>query len=359
MKKTVLVRVFQYGLGFGLLAYLAWANREMLGRLASGEQPIHPAALALAAVLCLASVLQTFVRWFVLVRAQGLPIRLGETLRLAMMGYYFNIYLPGSVGGDILKAAFLARAQERRTAAVTTVLIDRVVGLWGLAWLVALLGGAFWLGGFFPEEGRSYLETIVLAAAGLVAATVVAWLLLGLLPVRRAERFAGRLGRIPKVGRAVAELWRAVWTYRREGRGIGLALVMALVGHVGFVLTYYFAARTLFRADEIPPLRAHFLLIPIIMVFQAGFPAPGGMGGGELALGWLYGLVNPAFAHRGALACFMYRLITWALAFASYMTYLQMRSTLGPAASAATAGADPPGREGAAVTGRPGLVPDP
>ena len=51
-------------------------------------------------------------------------------------------------------------------------------------------------------------------------------MLLGFLPGRRAEIFAGRLTRIPKVGGSLAELWRAVWLYRCRGRGVGLALLL-------------------------------------------------------------------------------------------------------------------------------------
>ena len=40
-----------------------------------------------------------------------------------------------------MKAAGIAREQSRRTVAVATVIMDRIIGLWGLCWLVALLGG--------------------------------------------------------------------------------------------------------------------------------------------------------------------------------------------------------------------------
>ena len=44
----------------------------------------------------------------------------------------------------------VAREQSRRTVAVATVIMDRVIALWGLFWFVALLGGAFWLTGRSP-----------------------------------------------------------------------------------------------------------------------------------------------------------------------------------------------------------------
>src|SRR6202023_4279934 len=99
--------------------------------------------LILAGLVALTSVLVTFVRWYILVRAQDLPFTLPSALRLGMIGYYLSTFLPGAVGGDIIKAAFIAREQSRRTVAVTTVIVDRVIGLVGLIWLVALIGGLF------------------------------------------------------------------------------------------------------------------------------------------------------------------------------------------------------------------------
>ena len=45
------------------------------------------------------------------------------------------------------------------------------------------------------------------------------------------------------------------------------------VGHVGFVLTFYFASRTLPAPGDIPSLGAHFLLVPVGIAITAGFPA--------------------------------------------------------------------------------------
>ena len=105
--------------------------------------------------------------------------------------------------------------------------------LWGLIWLVALVGGALWLCGSSAVLDSAYLQSVVLSSVGIIGFTVLCWLLLGVLPERRAHRFAGRLGRIPKVGHSLAEFWRAVWLYRSKPRGVAGALLLAILGHVG------------------------------------------------------------------------------------------------------------------------------
>jgi uncharacterized protein (TIRG00374 family) len=291
------------------------------------QRPFHPIPLALATGLCLISVLLTFVRWYILVRAQELPFTLPDALRLGLIGYFLNTFLPGSIGGDILKAAFIAREQSRRTVAVATVLLDRAVGLWGLCWLVTLLGGVFWLRGDLAGEEGKPLEAILFISASIVGASVVGWFLLGFLPPHRAERFAGRLRRLPTVGHAMSEFWRAIWMYRRKGKSVALALLLALVGHLGFVMTFYCAVLTFLEPAEVPSLASHYLIVPVAIAITAGIPTPGGIGGGEAAYGWVYFLIGFP-KDNGVLGCFTQRVITWGLGLIGLFVYLRMRPAL-------------------------------
>jgi hypothetical protein len=138
------------------------------------------------------------------------------------------------------------------------------------------------------------------------------------------------LARLPKVGRLVAELWRAVWLYRCRGRSVGLALLLAILANLGFVLTFYLAALALCPAQTIPSPAVHCLLVPVGLTVQAGFPAPGGMGGVEYVFGQLYALLACAFA-SGVLASLLKRAIEWLLGLAGYLVSLRLRPTLQPA----------------------------
>src|SRR5262249_17571208 len=255
-----------------------------------------------------------------LVRAQNLPFSLRDAFRLGLVGYFFNTFLPGSVGGDLLKAAFIAREQERRTVAVSTVLIDRGVGLWGLVALTALVGGGFWAAGDPIITSQPNLMLAIRAAIAVMGASLAVWLLLGVLPERRAHRFSQRLHSIPRIGKSLAEFWRAVWLYRLSGLTILKGLLMSMGGHVFTVLSFYFAAMTFQPADQpmhMRGLREHFVIVPPAIAFQGFFPSPGGVGGGEFVFGELY---NAAGAPRraGILGCLGFRCCSWILGLAGY-----------------------------------------
>jgi uncharacterized protein (TIRG00374 family) len=341
VNKRLIWNGFKYLLALGLLSYVVWSNwsptsktgkplpglKDVWNAHIVNRQPIHGDCLALATTICLAAVLLTFVRWYYLVRAQGLPFTMTNAFRLGMVAFYFNIFLPGAVGGDIIKAAFIARGQNRRTVAVATVILDRVIALWGLFWFVVVLGTFFWLAGALDGEVGERLRTIVVIAAGVVGLSVLFCLVLIFLPPRRARRFAVRLSRIPKVGHSAAEFWRAVWMYRRRPKSVLLALLLAVVGHVGFVLTFYFSARTLAAAEQIPPLREHFLIVPVGMIVQAVPLFPGGAGLTEWAYGWLYQLLH--YPERsGILGSLVQRVIYWVLGLGAYLVYLRMKPEL-------------------------------
>jgi uncharacterized protein (TIRG00374 family) len=336
IRKPIVWNGLKYGLGIGLLVFVVWRNwapadgeglQAVVQKYFVEGEPIHWLAFALAFFICLTGVLLTFVRWYVLVRAQDLPFTLSNATRLGLVGFFLSTFLPGSVGGDIIKAAFIAKEQSRRTVAVSTVLIDRGVGLWGLCWLVALLGAVFWYGGSLEGAAATTLQSIVVFSALICAATTLVWVLLGFLPEWRAQRFARRLTKIPKLGHSVAEFWRAIWMYRNRRRSIALALGLSLIGHVCFVLTFYFSALTLYPASGIPTVQEHFMIVPVGMTFQASIPTPGGMGAGELGFGALYYLIHFPKS-EGIMASIVQRVITWVLGFIGYMVYLRLRPSL-------------------------------
>jgi uncharacterized membrane protein YbhN (UPF0104 family) len=336
VNKRILINLFKYGLGFAVLAFVIWRKWEPSADGGPGlkdalANPIQPLPLIVTAVLYLVGALLTFIRWYVLVRAQKLPFTLPDALRLGLIGFFFSSFLPGSIGGDLVKATFLAREQSRRTVAVATVLLDRAMGLWGILWMVTLLGVPFWLFGSPLILGDKYLRSIILAATGVIGVTLILCLVLNVLPPWRAERFARRLGRIPKLGHMASEFWRAIWMYRLERSSIAGALLLSLASQVCFVVAFFYAAQVFQNPEEpvsIPTLREHFLLVPVGTAVQALFPSPGGVGGGEAMFGWLYARVDERMGATGVLASLAQRIIVAVLGFLGYMVYLRMRRSL-------------------------------
>lgn len=345
-----------YGVGLGLLAMVVASNwNSKLGKATDDQlstslvaggpavavaehanttpglgdifaKPIRPWPLILACLIWIVALVITFVRWYILVRAQDLPFSMWNAMRLGLVSYFFNTFLPGSVGGDILKAVAVAREQSRRTIAVATIIIDRVIGLWALAWLVALSGGVFWAMGNPNLVNNEALKMIVRFTGTIVFSSAVVWSLMGLVSQERSDRFAGRLKHVWKVGTMLSELWRACWMYRRKKKAVAMALGMTIVAHCGWVLIFHLCV-TAFPEMEAAELEEHALVVPVGMTAQALFPLPGGVGGGEAAYGWLYTLLGKA-ATGGILGCIVQRIISWGVGLVGYVIYTRMKRDL-------------------------------
>jgi uncharacterized protein (TIRG00374 family) len=327
VNKRTLWNASKYLLAFGLLGgvvYVNWAPAGGKGlgyvwrrHVVEGE-PVHGWFLLGGLLLYAVAALLTLPRWYVLVRALDLPFRFADALRLGLLGLFFNTFLPGSVGGDVVKAAAAAREQSRRTAAVASVVMDRLVALWGMFWLVALLGGTFWLSGGLGNADPA--KQVLIVAWVVVAVTVVVWLSLGLLSAHRAARCAAQFGRLPKVGATVAELWRVAFLYRTRPRSVALALVLSWGSHAAVMLAFYCCARTLWDGEPgnpLPSLTQHFLLVPVGMLLMAAPLFPGGAGIGELGFGLLYRWFAYPEAN-GIVGSLLLRVLTWVVGLLSY-----------------------------------------
>jgi uncharacterized protein (TIRG00374 family) len=118
---------------------LLWVlfSRVDLSRLWSLARQASPWWLAAALVLYLAMVLSSAVRWAVLLRAQQVRLPFSFLTQSFLVATFFNNFLPSNIGGDVVRISDTAPAAGSKTLATTVVLIDRGIGLLGLALMAA------------------------------------------------------------------------------------------------------------------------------------------------------------------------------------------------------------------------------
>ena len=137
MTKT---KTFKLAASAGLLAWLAWRTDWTQVVQAFARLRV---SLWLAAVgLYVFSQVVSGLRWQMLARPLGFRRRLGPFVAFYFIGMYFNLFLPTSVGGDVVRAWYLDGGSGRRLAAFVSVLVDRLSGLLvllGLACVAAVL----------------------------------------------------------------------------------------------------------------------------------------------------------------------------------------------------------------------------
>ena len=68
-------------------------------------------------------------RWQVLLRAQDMYTPYCRLVQLYYIGSFFNTFLPSGFGGDVVKTYELSRQTSSGASSVSTVLVDRLMGL--------------------------------------------------------------------------------------------------------------------------------------------------------------------------------------------------------------------------------------
>ena len=117
-------------------------------------------------------ILLSVARWRGLLRAQGGDATHGALARSFLVGQFFNNLLPSTIGGDAVRAYDSFRFGVSRGAALTVVVVDRLLGLAALG-IFALAAGTLLT--------RPAISTPLLAAALLGAAAMAglsAWVIL-------------------------------------------------------------------------------------------------------------------------------------------------------------------------------------
>jgi glycosyltransferase 2 family protein len=94
------------------------------------------ASVVLVGVILLLGIL----RWRIVLNVHGLALPFGRATEISFVAHFFNSFLLGSTGGDLMKAYYAAReTHHKKTEAVVTVFVDRVVGLWAMLLFAGLM----------------------------------------------------------------------------------------------------------------------------------------------------------------------------------------------------------------------------
>lgn len=204
------------------------------------------------------------VRWQILLKVQGIDLSTARIAGLFIIGMFYNQFLPGGTGGDIVKTYLLWKETPgKKPGALLAVLFDRMIGLIALIIITGVL--IFLRYGWLTRETGAQLDSnplhnprfyvwVVLAVFGasvlFVSSTFIVsgFNLLHKLP----HRFPGR--------EKLIEISAAYHLYARHWRATTGAFGASLVCHLGTFATFLCVAYA-FRAAVAPV--DFFAIMPI------------------------------------------------------------------------------------------------
>jgi uncharacterized membrane protein YbhN (UPF0104 family) len=237
-----------------LIGWLLWANRGSWDQLAS----VSPGRLWPAALVFAASTLLGAWQWALILRRAGLAVGHGRMQAIYWVGLFFNNFLPGNVGGDLVKVSDVAvnTGQVARTVAGT--LLDRMLGLCALVF-VAFAAAAV-LGDQTPA-GLPWWALISLVLAVWVASAVLLSGRLGRLLLATVTRL--RRGRVS--GR-LQSLLGELRTWRADTSFVFRLAVLAFVVQSLRVTTHVLVAHAMDLPLDATRVLQLFVLVPVLGV---------------------------------------------------------------------------------------------
>ena len=301
-------------LGLGFMAWTLSSNWSVLEEVFS--RPIQYPYLIVGFGLVTTAAVISFVRWYALVRMLGVPFRLMDSLRLSFVGAFFNLVIPGAVGGDLVKAAYLSRMNLPRTQAITTLLVDRIVGLLGLFFLASVTALAGW-SELSPAIQRLGIFAMLMALAGSVGLAVI---LLDL-PTKLLPKLAASQG---KLGILIRELSSLSRSYCKRWPGLVGAVLVSGLCHAMTSMACYMVGLALFPNFQVG-LSKHLLIFPLVL-FSTAVPLPfGALGFSEEISDQLFQLVGHP---SGAVAMMGYRVLMYSFSLLAMVVYLWNINTI-------------------------------
>jgi glycosyltransferase 2 family protein len=248
--------VVRLALVLGLLWWVVARNGH--GRILETVLAARAGWLMVGATLFFISIVLGAWQWHLLLRWQGISLDFKQTFRTYYVGLFLNNFLPGTVGGDVVRVVETRRAAAGWGKAAAATLLDRLLGfaaLSVLAWLALLL-----------EHFRGTLATGVFVhlfkAVTLITASFVAILIL-LLSRRVSAAIHSLVRKTPwrKLDDAYARLQDVVTAYRRQWSRMGGVFLIALGVQVLRVAVHWTAGIAL--GLSIAPA-FYFCFIPIM-----------------------------------------------------------------------------------------------
>jgi uncharacterized membrane protein YbhN (UPF0104 family) len=235
-----------------LLTGLAW--RTEWGPITRAFADLRPELWLAAVGLYLAAQLASALRWQWLARPLGFRHSLGQLTAFSFIGMYFNLVLPTSVGGDVVRAWYLDGGSHRRLLAFLSVFVDRLSGL---------------------------LVLLALACAAVVVCPIAlpAWVAASVWGTAGGALFG--LGALPALARWTGRFDRArrlvdgVRLYLRHGRLLLATTGLSLLVQAANVVLVWLVGQAI---DAPVPASYYWVLVPMVTLLTLLPVSLNGMG---------------------------------------------------------------------------------
>ncbi len=264
MKKWIL-NIARIAISVGLLLYLIYIAdfQKILLEL----QALSPGPLLLAMLAFVCSVVFLTFRWMILLRSYGIQIGYPRLLVFYFIGFFFNNFLPTSIGGDLSRAYYLSQHSGQRAVSIGSVFLERVIGLLATLSLAGI--SLFWLIDYFHTQKIIYFTVLLVAGLAVFLALVMSR--------RLYRRFSKLISLVTfyDIGERLNKVFDTLHYYRDKKMILLGTYLFSLGAQFMLIVMNYILAGALHMHNV--SFGYFFLVVPVTFVFSL-LPSINGLG---------------------------------------------------------------------------------
>ena len=273
MKKKLFnfIRIF---ISLALLSFLMYRNRDNFESILNSLKNLDIRFLIIALIIYSAGISCIVFRWGILLKAHGYHIFRPFLWQASFIGWFFNMLLPSSIGGDFYRVYDLYKNKKVPiNENISAVVMDRIIGT--ISGIILLTVTFFF--GMFEYIGRNAVIIIFSALGGVI----IFFMILFFPRFFRINTVLRKFKIFSKIRPKLSEFHDRLISYRYKIKYLVTALFFSLLLQTFFVTSYFFVSLSL-------GLKMKYLMLLFTQPFTAlasGVPiAIGGMGIRENAL---------------------------------------------------------------------------
>lgn len=144
MVKNKLSLLLRFAISFGLLLLLIWIIRKDVRKVIDILKNSNKFFIMLSVAINILSSIGIACRLKMLLSGKKIMLSLRDAVYLTFVGYFYNNFLPTSIGGDIAKAYYTTKRTNDKAASYAAIFVDRILGL--IATLIIAFIGLVFIG---------------------------------------------------------------------------------------------------------------------------------------------------------------------------------------------------------------------
>lgn len=263
-------------------------------------------------------------RWRYLLKTQSVNTSPWVIFKLSLIGGFFNFAMPGGVGGDVVKAYYFTKdTLAPRVVAVTSVLFDRVLGVYSMV-IMALLVMIY---DYNHVQSIDSLHSLFIFISVVFALLSVGFALVFSKSIYEKAWLKNLLLKLPFSAKTM-KLYESLHLYGKKPKTFVFSILLSLVAQTCSILFLALVGST---TGTVVPLQTYFMVAPLGFMVTAIPISPAGVGIGQAAFYVLFNMYVGYESELGPSTITAFQVVLFLISLAGALFYLRRKDKVSEA----------------------------